>query len=189
MPTVCLGFNVIKGDNFIIIIVAVFWSNLFLRLEKPWNMSLSQYSHNSHCDGTWQSGVISFLCLTSSIYNIAHMKTCESAAQWLACSIEEEGLQVSKSGGSSQCMLVDVPLAVRTRSWMRQTQRPLLWTEGGWASGSAPCFRLRVPAQSTLLCASLKTNLYLCGLPEIVTAANLCVHFSQHRWKPAAVSE
>lgn len=53
-------------------------------------------------------------------------------------------------------------------------------------SGLAPDFLLRVPAQSILLCASLKTNLYLCGLQEILTAANLCVHPSQSHWKWAA---
>lgn len=53
-------------------------------------------------------------------------------------------------------------------------------------SGLAPDFLLRVPAQSILLCASLKTNLYLCGLQEILTTANLCVHPSQSHWKWAA---
>lgn len=43
------------------------------------------------------------------------------------------------------------------------------------ASGLAPDFLLKVPAQSILLYASLKKK---CGLQEIVPATNLCVHLS-----------
>lgn len=93
----------------------------------------------------------------SNIKPIQHcpLTKCETTAQWLACSIEREKMNWKRGcrclcwrnmgfGGSSQYMLVAVPLAVRKRSWMWQTQWPRLCAEGGCSRW----LRSRLPAQS-----------------------------------------
>lgn len=144
------------------------------------------------------NGLLRTCFVPHQAYKSKYTTMCESMTQWLDCSAEKWKINSKRGcrclcwrnmgfGDRSQYMLVAVPLAVRMLSWMWQTQWPFFCVlKADAVSGLAPDFLLRVPAQSILLCASLKTNLYLCGLQEILTAANLCVHPSQSHWKWAA---
>lgn len=124
-------------------------------------------------------------------YKSKYTTMCESMTQWLDCSAEKQkinskrGLQVSllkEYGVWRQKPIHACSSAIGSQdAELNVTDTVALFCvlKADAVSGLAPDFLLRVPAQSILLCASLKTNLYLCGLQEILTAANLCVHPSQ----------
>lgn len=133
------------------------------------------------------------------MFDIVHTTTCDSRAQWLACRTEQEKIKWKRGcrclcwrnmrlGGSSQYMLVAVPLAVGMLGWMRQTQWPLLCVEGGcslWLCSRLPaqspspinsfmCF----PKKQTSICAA-----YRKWWPRLICVCTL----SQSHWKWAAV--
>lgn len=76
-------------------------------------------------------------------------------------------------------MLVTVPSAVGCCDECDRDSGLFCGLKADAAAGWAPDFLLRAPAQSILLCATHRTTLYLCGLQETVTAANLCVSLTK----------